>query len=161
MDEALRKELIRAHRSAESLSLVVASVDGFSQLVEEIGPTAVDKTLVGAAEALQYCMRRSSDSLGRYAYSRFAILMPDTSKVGAAKVAEKFRELMETLDIPFKDGETIRLAVTVAACSLRADGEAHDVGSVRQLEAFHENVDVALEEGHEAGGNRVIVREVT
>lgn len=114
IDEVLRRELVRTYRALQPLSLVVADVDGFFQLKNEIGDVAADQTLLGIAEALRFSVRRSSDYLGRYDRSRFVVLLPDTDGEGADRVAQKFHSLMETLDIPYQDKDTIRVAVTVA-----------------------------------------------
>ncbi len=153
IDESLRRELIRTHRACQPLSLLVANVDGFSQLVNEIGDVAADKTLIGIAEALRFCLRRSADYLGRYGRNRFVVLLPDTDRQGASQVAEKFRELMETLDIPYHNEDKIRVAVTVAAITT----SGLNLGSADVLRAA---VDRALKEGVEAGGNQVVVQEV-
>ena len=132
---------------------MVAEVVGFDLLVNDIGVAAADKTLLGVAKGLQFCMRRSADYLGRYGDSQFAVLMPDTDSEGARRVAEKFRELMETLDIPYRNKDTVRMAVTVAV----AISEGLNAGSV---DAMANAIDRTLTQGKAEGGNRAVVEVV-
>jgi diguanylate cyclase (GGDEF)-like protein len=124
MEQALEREFARARRAQSQLSLALIELDDFSELEDEHGIHAAENCLIGVADGLRYSMRRSSDALGCFDSRRLVILMSDTDSRGARRVAEKFRQLIETLDIPLNDTSTINATVSVGVCTAPARGDA-------------------------------------
>ncbi len=74
--------------------------------------------------------------------------MSDTSDEGAVRVGEKFRQLIESLDVPVDNKRTTLLTVSVGVGSFRQ-------GSVPELVR---EAELALAAARDAGGNRTEVR---
>jgi diguanylate cyclase (GGDEF)-like protein len=151
IDQALERECARARRAEAWISLALIEIDDYQKLVSEHGSHGAENCLLGTADGLRYCMRRSADALGRFSPSKLCILMSDTDDSGGERVAEKFRQLMETLDIPLVDSRTILLTVSVGVASCKG----RDLAGLEQL------VDAAgqaLVEAQQAGGNHTRVK---
>jgi diguanylate cyclase (GGDEF)-like protein len=146
MEQALQREFARARRAESQVSLALAEVDGFADLQEEYGMHAAENLLIGVADGLRYCMRRSSDALGRFGPQQLAILMPDTNSRGGHRVGEKFRQLIETLDIPIDESRTTTVTISVGVCTVQARGEAGPAMLIGQVEQ-------ALSTARARGGN--------
>ena len=153
MEQALEREFARARRAESQVSLVLAEVDGYADLQEEYGVHAAENLLIGIADGLRYCVRRSSDALGRFGPHQLAIMMPDTNSRGGLLVGEKFRLLIETLDIPVNESQTITVTISVGVCTAPARGEKDSATLLVQAEQ-------ALAKARAQGGNRTEARDL-
>jgi len=88
-DERLGEELYRAARYGTSLSLLLIDVDRFKAFNDTFGHPAGDAALQTVARALRCA--RPSDFLARYGGEEFAVILPATSREGAAVLAERMR----------------------------------------------------------------------
>ncbi len=91
---ALRRELRRASRFGQELSLVAISVDQFGAFREQNGDLqgAVLLKEVAAVVARQV---RSFDLLAKHGSDEFMLVVPQTHREGAAELAERMRESVE------------------------------------------------------------------
>jgi diguanylate cyclase (GGDEF)-like protein len=151
IDQALERECARARRSEAWISLALIEIDDYQALATEHGNHGFENCLLGTADGLRYCMRRSSDALGRFTPSQLCILMSDTDDSGSERVAEKFRLLMETLDIPLTDSHTLLLTVSIGVASCKG----RDLAGLTELV---QAAGQALAAAQEAGGNCTRVR---
>lgn len=99
-DEVLAKEWSRAHRSSESLSVILLDVDYFKRFNDCYGHPAGDDCLRRVAGALRDACLRPADLVARYGGEEFGVILPETSSAGAACVAQRLLEAVERLDIP-------------------------------------------------------------
>ncbi|MGV8836147.1 GGDEF domain-containing protein [Cellvibrio sp.] len=88
----LRKQLLQAlpeHRNAEqSLALLFIDVDNFREINRRYGHQQGDHLLQSLSELMLLNIRRS-DVLCRYAGDRFALILPNTGRVGAEQMASE------------------------------------------------------------------------
>ena len=101
--EVLRNEIERSKRHTRSLCLVMFDVDHFKNYNDMNGHLMGDEVLLGIGRLL--CGRaRSTDLVGRYGGEEFVIILPETSREQAMRVAEEVRKEIESH--PFKNGES-------------------------------------------------------
>jgi diguanylate cyclase (GGDEF)-like protein len=89
-DDAVTREMERADRSAEPLSLVLADLDRFKEVNDNLGHQAGDELLRRLAAVLEDCRRRTEPAM-RLGGDEFALLLPNTEESGAHLFAERLR----------------------------------------------------------------------
>jgi diguanylate cyclase (GGDEF)-like protein len=89
-DETMTRELSRAARSGEELSLVLLDIDHFKRLNDTHGHQVGDDVLRRVARALADGTR-TYDVAARYGGEEFAIVLPRTPHADAGAVAERLR----------------------------------------------------------------------
>jgi diguanylate cyclase (GGDEF)-like protein/PAS domain S-box-containing protein len=89
-DHELPRELARARRTGEPLSLAMLDLDRFKAYNDAHGHPAGDRLLRSAAAAWAERLR-TTDVLARYGGEEFAVLLPACDGANAAQVAEALR----------------------------------------------------------------------
>lgn len=109
----LTREIKRANRTGEPLSMVLLDIDDFKRLNDRLGHAAGDDVLQRIADVLSASVR-DSDLLARFGGEEFAVVTSGTELAGAAVLAEKLRAAVAEKPFPLED--SIRpLTVTVSA----------------------------------------------
>ncbi len=93
-DEILHTELPRARRYNNPLSLIIMDLDSFKEFNDRYGHPAGDIRLKEIAEMLKENVREP-DIAARYGGEEFAVILPNTGKHGAVKLAERLRNAAE------------------------------------------------------------------
>lgn len=99
-DETLDREWRRDLRLGSSLAVVMLDVDQFKTYNDHLGHGRGDECLVRVAQALAAEIHRPSDGVFRYGGEEFVALLGNTDPVGAALLADRFRQAVEHLEIP-------------------------------------------------------------
>lgn len=86
----LTREVRRAERYGNGLSLVMVDLDDFKAYNDTFGHQAGNDALVQVARTLTTALR-DTDCIARYGGEEFALMLPSTSKVNAYAVAERLR----------------------------------------------------------------------
>jgi diguanylate cyclase (GGDEF)-like protein len=89
-EATLEREVARATRSAEHVSLVMVDIDHFKALNDSHGHQAGDEVLRNVAAALS-CECRDFDTPSRYGGEEFAIILPGCGPEEAYDIAERLR----------------------------------------------------------------------
>jgi two-component system cell cycle response regulator len=139
-EATLERELSRAVRSGEPVTLVMVDIDHFKSLNDGYGHQAGDEVLRLVAEVLAAACR-DFDTAARYGGEEFAVVLPSCSSGESLVVAERLRESISKI-------ETVR-AVTASA------GVATYPAHASNSEALIKAADEALYESKRAGRNRV------
>lgn len=92
--EFFEREMSRATRLTQPLSLAMMDVDNFKQFNDEYGHAIGDQVLVTVADLINEHLR-NADLPCRYGGEEFAIILPDTEQSEAIIVAERLREMIE------------------------------------------------------------------
>lgn len=135
----------------EPLSVFLLDIDHFKQYNDSHGHLPGDELLKRMGLVLRE-NSREHEVVGRYGGEEFLVLMPNTPKDDALRVAERIRSLVE--GTPFEHAEsqpTGHVTISGGVATAPADGE--DVDSLLR------NADAALYQAKRAGRNRVVVYE--
>jgi diguanylate cyclase (GGDEF)-like protein len=146
---ALEKELARAQRFNEPLTLVLADIDDFKRINDRWGHPTGDEVLKAFARRLQESVREI-DLAGRWGGEEFALLLPGTDLEGGRRLAERIRELVREQHLATPDGSPIRVTSSFGVASFPL------VTGQSQLVAA---ADAALYEAKRSGKDRVVVSE--
>lgn len=90
MERALKRELIRAKRYKNPLSLAFIDLDDFKQVNDSLGHDCGDELLVHVAESLR-AMSRQSDIISRFAGDEFVMILPETVEAEAHALMGRIR----------------------------------------------------------------------
>jgi diguanylate cyclase (GGDEF)-like protein len=143
--DQLERELIRARRQKEPLSVLLADIDHFKNVNDTYGHAAGDVILREAGIRMVGVPRRY-DFIGRYGGEEFLMLAPGCDLPSAALVADRIREAVAAGTI--RAGE-IELRVTVSV-GVASTSSGHST-SACLLQA----ADEALYRAKASGRNRV------
>jgi two-component system, cell cycle response regulator len=139
-DDALPKELARAGRREDDVSLLLVDIDHFKRFNDTYGHQTGDEVL--RRVALQLALGcRDFDTVARYGGEEFALILPGASVEHAAEVAERLRAAVEAP----ADGPPVTVSIGVAAFPL--DGPTPEL--------LVSASDAALYASKHAGRNRV------
>ena len=109
--EALGRELDRARRSRQPLSILMFDIDHFKAINDELGHLRGDDLLRAVGAQLTRVLR-SADVRCRYGSDEFLIILPDTPLIGAQQAAESVRRMMAALAM-VAGGKTIPVTVSI------------------------------------------------
>ena len=150
-DETLQFELERSARTGKPLSLILADIDHFKSINDQLGHLTGDECLKEVADALRRAAARSTDLVARYGGEEFAIVLADTDLAHAAAIAERARQEVE--DIHFRSrGEPVPLRISLGVVSFAGSTS----GKVSDLIA---QADAALYRAKREGRNRVMLAD--
>ncbi|MBD2547560.1 MULTISPECIES: GGDEF domain-containing protein [Planktothricoides] len=112
-DQRLEQEWQRLTRERQPLSLILCDIDYFKAYNDTYGHLAGDDCLQKVVGAVQKAVQRPADLVARYGGEEFAVILPNTPKSGAIKVAENIRSQVQGLHIGHT-GSQVSLWVTLS-----------------------------------------------
>ena len=140
-EETLRREMSRAARNGEQLTLAMFDIDHFKSLNDKYGHQTGDEVLQKVAAALANACR-DFDTPARYGGEEFALILPSCSTRESLAVGERLRQSLAKIeDLPVK--------VTASA------GVATFPAHAAEMEALIKAADEALYESKRTGRDRV------
>lgn len=102
-DEVWLKEISRARRYNQPLSVVMCDVDYFKLFNDSYGHVRGDECLRKVASALSGSLHRSTDYVARYGGEEFVYILPNTTVEQAEKITEKARLAIIALAMEHKE----------------------------------------------------------
>lgn len=99
LDETFQREIARAHRHGQCLSVIMADLDRFKSINDEYGHVAGDQVLAGAASIFKTQVR-PFDLAVRYGGEEFLLLLPGPSTAHAVGIAERIRTNVAEMIVP-------------------------------------------------------------
>jgi diguanylate cyclase (GGDEF)-like protein len=147
-DETLEAEIMRASRYHQPLSLIILDLDSFKEYNDKWGHPAGDVRLREVADLLRLKVR-DPDVAARYGGEEFAVILPNTSKPGAIRLAERLRLAAEE-SAPYENRD--RYPVPGYTISLGVATFPDDATSIEELLLMADNAELMAKR---LGKNRV------
>lgn len=119
-DESLQREVTRMAREGDEMCVGMVDVDNFKLYNDVYGHLAGDECLARVARAMKAALFRPADEIFRYGGEEFAIIMPQTGRESAARVAERVREAVSALRIPHCKSAFGHVTVSIGVAALSA-----------------------------------------
>ena len=139
-EAVLARELSRATRSGEPVTLMMIDVDHFKKFNDTYGHQSGDDILKGVAASIRETAR-DFDTPARYGGEEFAVILPGCTSKESLAVSERIRKEISTIDAP----------APVTASAGVATFPTHAVDPESLIKA----ADEALYESKRAGRDRV------
>lgn len=118
--EALVREMARARRGDEPLSILIGDLDNFKAVNDRLGHVAGDACLRRAAEALRHSAR-AADACFRWGGDEFAVLLPESDRADAERVEARVAGAIAAVS---SGTAGTRLEITCGIGELGADQDA-------------------------------------
>ncbi len=112
VDDTLKRMLAQATRADSHFSVVLVDVDHFKQINDTLGHEHGDQVLAAFGSLLSAELR-TSDLAGRTGGEEFVLLLPDTDREGAVRLAESVRDALRSLKVKGVD-RTVTASLGVA-----------------------------------------------
>nr|WP_047574542.1 PleD family two-component system response regulator [Methylobacterium sp. ZNC0032] len=149
MDNRLAVMFDESALRARSLSLLVLDIDHFKSVNDSWGHDAGDEVLREFADRVRACTR-GIDLVARMGGEEIVVVLPDTGRDAAYRVAERIRERVESTPFAVQNNtRDIKVTVSVGVSNRRA-GDASSADMMKRA-------DDALYRAKANGRNRVIV----
>lgn len=150
-DEMLVRECQRERREKNALSLLMIDVDHFKLFNDFYGHPEGDKILRLVAGALQAALHRGGDFVARYGGEEFVVILPNTDKTGAEKVADTLLSEVRALNLPHEKSTTSRyVSISIGGVTAHAD-------QLTQPDLVLQLADQQLYVAKQAGRNRYAI----
>ena len=126
-DKKFPAEYRRAYRDKSWIALLIIDIDYFKLFNDNHGHQAGDIVLQAVAKCLQDVVKRPSDAVSRYGGEEFTVLLPNTPKDGAYQVAERIRQQISELKVPWQQ-QSLSVTVSIGlACYIPSHHEGEDI----------------------------------
>ena len=141
----LEAEITHIAHGAPPAMVLMLDLDHFKRVNDTWGHATGDQVLMHLAKLLRGNLLRKDDMAGRLGGEEFAVLLPDTTVPEGLGIAERLRAALEQSQILSDTGQTIRVTMSVGACTVGTHS-----GSTLA------SADAALYEAKNSGRNRVV-----
>jgi len=146
LDVFLAREVKRAQRYKQPLSLIMIDIDHFKSVNDQFGHPVGDFCLKRVTQAIMASLRRSQDEVCRYGGEELAVILPDTTMQGAFHRAEVIRAAVENMLIETGDAQ-LRVTISLGVSST-------EKGTASDPLALTTHADKALYSAKRLGRNR-------
>ena len=144
--DLLQRELVRAHREAAPLGVLMADLDHFKKINDTYGHLAGDEVLQEAARRLTGAVR-VYDAVGRYGGEEFLIVLPGCDSTTTRDRAEHLRATVS--------GHPVEIVESAIAATLSIGAVSTGEWRAADAKALLRVADDALYRAKAAGRNRV------
>jgi diguanylate cyclase (GGDEF)-like protein len=145
--EIAERELARARRANQPLSLIMVDIDRFRAVNEKHGERTGDDVLRRFVEVLRTALRKE-DMLVRFGGAQFAVLLPEVPGPGAVVVAGRIRRFIAEEEMHI-DGEAIAITASLGVAARLDEGP-------ESMDTLIARAESALALAKERGRNRVV-----
>jgi diguanylate cyclase (GGDEF)-like protein len=144
--QRLTEETERVKRGNQPMSVLLLDMDSFKRVNDTHGHEIGDRVLQVIASVTQE-VKRVSDVAARIGGEEFAMLLPDTDREGAIKLAQRLRRTINEQMIADAKGQPIQVTASIGVATMsHAD---------RGIDHILSHADRALYRAKDAGKNRV------
>jgi two-component system cell cycle response regulator len=146
--EVLSRELARAERVPQTVSVLLVDVDRFAEVNDQHGHRVGDEVLSEVAQRMKVALR-SYDLVGRFGGDEFLVVLPNCGRANAIEVAERIRRAFADAPVLMLKG-TVSLTLSVGVATTQRERRSNAADVVRAAE-------IALDEAKRMGRDRVEV----
>ena len=146
LHELLREEIRRAARYNRALSVLMMDVDSFKTFNDTYGHPQGDQLLRDRGGHSQ-SGARTVDHVGRYGGEEFLMILPETGKEDACRMAERIRSEIEAHACVVIEDQAIHRTMSLGVASYPEDANNAD--------ELMQRADEALYHAKRSGKNRV------
>jgi len=146
--ERLQSEFERIMRHGSVLSVLLFDLDHFKQVNDTYGHDVGDAVLIAIAEVVKQ-VKRGTDIACRFGGEEFALLLPETDKIGALNLAQRMRRSIEIYPYASKIGHDVRVTASIGVATLTHTDQAP--------ESLLKTADRALYKAKDGGRNMVCI----
>jgi diguanylate cyclase (GGDEF)-like protein len=125
--EVLEKELWRSKRYGEQISLIMVDIDNFKKINDTLGHRAGDLIIKEISNRILQSIRQI-DTAARYGGDEFAIILPNTSLIDAAVVAERMVNVVGSTPVIWQK-EEIPISISVGLGQYDSEDSPDDIAS--------------------------------
>jgi diguanylate cyclase (GGDEF)-like protein len=144
------KAVALARRYVSDLSVLLLDIDHFKKINDTYGHAVGDEALIMVAQILIE-MSRTEDTVARIGGEEFALLLPDTNRLGTAVLAERIRSAIEREQFITGD-KIVPITASIGIATFGVD----PADSIDQLLGVADN---RLYMAKNAGRNRICVND--
>jgi diguanylate cyclase (GGDEF)-like protein len=153
-DDVLQKELKRALRTEDPVSLIMSDIDYFKSYNDNYGHQLGDDCLKSIAKIMVEQIKRPADLGARYGGEEFAFILPETDLKEAITIAEMIKASVESLQIPHDYSEAGNI-VTIS-CGVATVYPSQKDDAKHLLHQLIADADKALYQAKDKGRNQVV-----
>ncbi|MFT7679934.1 MAG: diguanylate cyclase (GGDEF)-like protein [Planctomycetota bacterium] len=146
--ERLSEHFSAAQRHHLNLALVIVDLDRFGAINKDFDHTVGDKVISQVGQVIADFLR-TEDVAGRIGGDEFAMVLPYTQKVDAARVVGRIRDQVESLSGPLPGGGSLRVAASIGF-------ETYDGSDLESVSMLRRHAEIALRHAKLQGGNRAV-----
>ncbi len=144
LQQHLPAQISLARRSGQSLSCVAANIDALHRINHDKGQAAGDDIVRAVGHILLSHCR--AEDIACHCHEKFVLLLPGTSRVGAAKLADRARTEIER-QLRHRAGEGIEVTCSFGVADTHGETDLSVV----------DGADAALYRAKQSGGNKVSI----
>lgn len=148
-DDAIATTWKSARRAQAPLSLLIVDADHFKRYNDCYGHTVGDEVLKGLAHCLSASVYRPGDLVCRVGGEEFVVLLPNTDRFAALRIAEAIHQAVMGLSIASAGIASGSVTVSIGLASARFDG-----GETRTAKDLYHGADMALYAAKAGGRNQ-------
>jgi len=147
--EESARAILLSLRNNSQFSIISMDIDKFKKINDKYGHVAGDDVIIAVADKLQELIRKS-DIAARFGGEEFILLLNEISSENALKVAENMRQIIEDLEVIYKEHKIkFTLSFGVAQFDTFKDNN--------EIQNTIARADKALYEAKNSGRNKVIL----
>ena len=151
-DTDIARELSRARRLVQPVSVLMIEIDDYGELLEHYGEVRGHFVLKKVAERVSSDMR-ATDCMARFSGSRMAVLLPGCSEVMGREIAERIRTDIEEFAVD--DGRGAILQVTLSLGLVTWEPSQYPAVDMPQLAVqIQSAAENGLQRARSGGGDR-------
>ena len=149
-DDAIKAEWNRSLRHKRHIAFMIIDIDYFKEFNDCYGHMAGDKCLVTFAQAIKSLFKRSGDLTVRYGGEEFVIVLPETEREDAIKMADLVLKTIEDLNIPHESSlVSPRVTISIGVSSIVPSFDD-------SIELLLQTADKALYQAKNSGRNQLV-----
>jgi len=133
----LENEIRRCSRYNRNMSLIMMDIDNFKRINDTYGHLTGDTILKRLAAVLQETVRKI-DIPARYGGEEFVVILPETDKEEAVKIAERIRKNVADIVVKVNETEDLSPTISMGVAQYTTDGkEAKELINAADTALYH------------------------